>query len=113
MNKSNLVVIIRGNKWIVRELTSKQFAKLHGYEEEEVDALVDFSTKKREIHFVKGKIDVKIIKHELFHAFMRESLTSSADLSPDQVEEVGADIIAEHLFDILKLTEEILEHFAK
>ena len=65
----------------------------------------------RKIVFQKGVMTPGTIRHELLHAIIYEAPIKSADLTPDQVEEMCAEILDQDFMMYLNLVEEILAAF--
>jgi hypothetical protein len=96
-------LVIKGNTWEIRFLTSPQYIKRFGSDSDAIT--VPFHKK---ICFQKSIITPGSIRHELLHAIFAECNTESATLDPTQVEEVCASILEKHWNDINQWTELIL-----
>lgn len=88
---------ILGRHWKVTLVADEKFEAKFGADV----AAVTLPTL-REIIFCDGQVSLETVKHELVHAYYHDTCTSSADLTPDQVEEVFCDLFAIHGAAILK-----------
>lgn len=99
---------IKGNEWVVKYLTPKQFVKEAGKDQVYGAGAYTTVDGSRKIVLQKGECSIGIIKHELGHAIVSESPVQSAELSPHQVEEMMCEIIEKDWGLITKLTEQIV-----
>lgn len=96
-------ITIKGSEWTVKFHTDATYKKKIA-----TDSGAETWITEKTIHFNKAEINMGFIRHELLHAFVAESSVESAQLTPDQVEEVCASIIQKHWNDINLITEQIL-----
>ena len=64
---------------------------------------------KREIYFRRGDLSLSDVRHELHHVFFGYTFTRTAELDPDQMEEVAAELFAERGELMSSLAEELFE----
>jgi len=100
---------IKGRDWSFHLLTDRRFDKLHN-EDGAVRAAVTMPNQYT-AHFKKSDWCIKDIRHELGHVLYSMTLTSTSDLTPDQVEETMCEIIAEHSPEIILWADMIAEKF--
>lgn len=96
-------VVILGKSWRVKVVSPKTYMKNHG---DDSDAITDLN--KRVIDFRNDEFNIEVIRHEIFHAFLEESMVSRASLTPEQVEEIAAEIVGRYAEEICNLGNEIL-----
>src|ERR1019366_6153670 len=77
---------IMGEPWRYGIVTAEQMKILGAGVSEEAPGLCDPNTST--IYFLKGSVTHTIAIHELAHVYFAETLTHSAKLTVDQVEEV-------------------------
>lgn len=90
---------ILGNKWKVHVLEGDEYVRVHG----DSDA-AHTSPVIREICFNEDELSRSDVTHELVHACYAETCVSSANLTPDQVEEVMCEMFAIHGNKLLTLS---------
>lgn len=95
---------ILGSPWEYASYDPAAFARAHG---KEVPALVESSPPR--ILFAHGTVTKGIIRHELLHAYLFTLPIRSVDLSPDQLEELIADLLADHWDTIGRQTREMFK----
>jgi hypothetical protein len=103
-----MVVQIKGSNWTINLLTRKKYEKKYGADDQSDGTC---SKLKKEIDFHQDGFSPQTVRHELLHAFFGESNTYSANLDPQQMEELACEIFEQHAIDILKLADEILTKF--
>ena len=92
---------IRDETWTFKLVSEKTLNK--HFEEDWAAAFVDTAAKK--VLLAKEHIDLNVIRHELWHIFFSHTYTNSAILTPEQVEEVSADLFAAKGKEIWDLAE--------
>lgn len=98
---------IRGRKWTIKVLPSKEFIKTHG---KSTGAITRF--KFRDIIFDKTELTIQTIIHELIHAYMSEShLQSATRLKVIDYEEIVCETLSEYIYEILRQAEYINSKF--
>lgn len=107
---SSIVIPIKGRDWKFILLADKRFNKLHNSMGES-DAVAMTMTTTYEVHFRKSDWDLITIRHELLHVLFTAGLSSSAELTAEQVQEICAEIVAHHTPDIVLWTDRIAERF--
>lgn len=107
-NKRVFHMDVRGEKWKYRRVSLKYFFKLHPEylkEDDENFAVMDDVAKT--VDFVKGKITRATVRHELFHVYCRTLYLASTKMDASEIEEVQADMLAEHLDSYYNHCEEV------
>lgn len=94
--------------WEVILQYKTQFEEQHG---QDCVALTDKTSK--EMFFCKDNVTLDTIIHELFHAYMELTLTSSAGLSGPQVEEVAAELVSKYGFILLKQAKQLYNQLTR
>jgi len=97
---------VLGKTWKIKKVTPKTYIKNHGADS---DAITDLT--KRIIYFRNDEFNIEVIRHELFHSFLEESMISRASLSAEQVEEMSAEIVGRYGEEIVFLAKDIYNHF--
>ena len=107
---TTITIPIRGRDWTFKLLQDRIFDKLHNKEDSESNTAMTVP-ERYEVHFKKSDLMFRDIKHELGHVYSFMSGTKSVDTSPDDIEELFCDIIADFGSEITMLSERILENF--
>jgi len=109
---TDITLDIKGRKWKFVLVPDKRYDRQHnpGPEDDSVAITLPDLT---EVHFKKSSWDMVTIRHELAHVLFNLSLVSSASLTPDQVEETFAEIIAHHCSEIIVWSDQIAHKFMK
>jgi hypothetical protein len=97
-------ITILGSPWEYTTVDPDTFARDHG---KDVPA-VCLSTPPR-LLFAHGQVTKGTIRHELLHAYLFTLPLRSVELSPDQLEEIVADILADHWDTMGRQTREIFK----
>jgi len=98
-------VFIKGAKWRYKAISLEQYVNLHGEKEW---AHRDCETKT--MTFCYGKMDLGLMRHEVFHCFMSECcLNSLPECDPLVVEEIAAEVLQNHWDDIDLSAKKILK----
>lgn len=100
--KKSLVIQIKGLEWQVFSQTNTSYIRQHGKDSGAITYL-----KEKQIYFNKDHFNPGYIRHELLHAFVSSSGINSSSLDADQIEELCAEIVEEHYFEIGSLTDKI------
>lgn len=95
---------IRGQDWTVRVIDAEVFSARY---DESTAAFTVSSTK--EIVFSADELNLSTVIHELTHAYFSASHITSANLSPDQVEEVMCEVIGEFGPEIIRVGRKLLK----
>lgn len=99
---------IKGIEWHFYLQSSAAYIRQHGKDSEAITY-----THEREVYFDKSLLNPVGVRHELLHVFVSSSNTSSSGLKPDQVEELCAEIFAEHGIAMIELADNIINFFLK
>jgi hypothetical protein len=100
---------IKGRDWKFKLLSDAKFNKLHNGDGGDRPGVT--MPPNYEVHFRKSDWTLIDIRHELGHVLYHMSLTTSSDLTPDQVEETMCSIIGYHVPDIIVWSDRIAEKF--
>lgn len=101
---------IKGRDWSFMLLSDKQFDRLHNSEDEGGRSGITLPIS-YECHFRKSDWTIVDIRHELGHILYEMSLTTSSNLTPDQVEETMCSIIGTHSPEIILWSDRVAERF--
>lgn len=101
-------LLVLGNEWKLKTFSDEGYEKKHGAG---TDAVTHLS--KSYIHFRKKGLSIKVIIHELVHAYLVEMCTHSAMLDEEQLEEVFADLMAGYGYEILTKAEKVFGRLKK
>ena len=105
----NIVLNIKGRDWNFVLVPDKRFDRLYNQGESEHVAMTLPAT--YEVHFRKSNWDLISVRHEILHILYSMSLVSSTDMSPDDVQELCAEIVGHHTPDIVLWSDRIAERF--
>ena len=61
----------------------------------------------------KSRFTLPTIRHEIFHILVFSSLIESSSLTKDQMEELGAEITAEHSPEIVLWAEQVMNFYTQ
>jgi hypothetical protein len=100
-------IVILGKTWRTKLVTPRTYIKNHTDDSDAITILTD-----RAIHFRTDCFNIEVIRHELLHAFMEETMMNRASLSPFQVEEIAAEIVGRYAEEIVSLAKDIHNHFS-
>lgn len=106
--KKALKITIKGVEWTIFAQSNTQYIRAHGKDSGAITYLRD-----REIYFNTGHFTPGYVRHELLHAYVSSSGTTSSNLTADQVEELCAEIVEEHFYEIGGLTDKIVNFLLK
>lgn len=106
---SSIVIPIKGRNWTFTLMPDKRFDRLHNPDDDGNIAMTVPST--YEVHFRKSDWSPADTRHELLHVLYSMSLVGSTDLSNTDVQEICAEIVGEHLVEMLFWTDQITERF--
>jgi len=73
------------------------------------DSAAETDFHKREVYFRRGDLSITDVLHEMWHIFFGYTFTRTANLTPDQMEEVAAEMFAERSSRIIALSNELFE----
>ncbi len=98
------IITILGSPWEYATVDPDDFARVNG---SEVPAVCESSPPR--LLFARGQVTKAIIRHELLHAYLFTLPLRSVELSTDQLEEIIADVLADHWDSIGRQTREIFK----
>jgi hypothetical protein len=101
-----LDITILGKPWKVQFLPKGRFIKKCG---EGVIGLCD--QYKRRIYLMRKYTDLVVITHELVHAYLDVAGFSATELNQEQCEEIFAELIGQHGWEILSTAGKIYESY--
>jgi len=93
--------VVNEEQWIAYVISDAD----HVIAAEDSAAETDFH--KREIYFRRGDLSLADVRHELFHVFFGYTFTRTAELTPNQMEEVAAELFSERSDRIITLSNEL------
>lgn len=105
MADARIIIKIRGQDWVIKLYTAEAFYNKH---EDSVAALTNAAEK--EILFNDEELSLATVIHELTHAYFAASHVISANLTPDQVEEVMCELIGELGPEIVRVGRKLTKH---
>jgi hypothetical protein len=94
---------VLGKVWTLRLLKKKKYKQKNGS-----DSVAVTKAYKRTIDLGPNGMDKETLVHELWHAFLAECCTFSADLTIEAFEEICAELMAKRGQEILDTAEELL-----
>ncbi len=101
-------ISIKGVQYIYKALASSRYKK----HDPESYAHVDKANKV--IIFDKSELSLKIVIHEVTHAFINQChLGSTSEMSLEDFEEVICELMEDHIHDIIAASEEIFRELSK
>jgi hypothetical protein len=86
------IILIRGMKWKLILLSYQEFHEKYG---EGIAAITE--KPERTIFFNQFDVDIKTVRHELFHAYCNELFLNSSEISLDDFEEILAEFFEDFL----------------
>jgi hypothetical protein len=104
----HLTLKVKGIEWKVFIQTPAAYKRKHGNDSDAITYPDD-----KELHFKKDHVRFGTCLHEVWHLFIACSGINSASLTVDQFEEVSAEILEEHYFDIGDTAKKIMDFIAK
>lgn len=99
---------IKGLDWTVHGMTNQQYTRSHGKDSAAITYLQD-----REMFFNLSHFNTEFVRHELGHAYVASSGTTSSSLTTDQIEELMCEIIGEHGLEIVQQADRIVNFLLK
>ena len=105
--KKHLALKIKDIEWTFRIFTNAAYVRKHGSKCEAVTLPED-----QEVHFNKQYFCPRCVRHELFHVYVSSNnIETLRKFSIDDMEELGASIIGNHLDDIASHCTNIMNFF--
>jgi hypothetical protein len=101
--KNSIVIEIKGNHYEFILQSPQTYKRNHGSDSAAITYVKD-----KKVFFRTDEFNNNTIRHEIAHILFAESHTGSSDLSPDQVEEVFCEIIAEMYSQIQQICDKIV-----
>jgi hypothetical protein len=99
-SKKRIEFDVKGRKWAFSLAIDSSYKRKWGSDSCAITIFED-----HEVYFRKSEFTPNTVRHEVFHVYVYESLTNSADLSGDQMEELCAEIMGEHGVEICSLSD--------
>jgi hypothetical protein len=106
--KKSLKVRIKGLEWTIFGQSNASYVREHGKDSGAITYPQD-----REIYFNTNHFTPGYVRHELLHAFVSSCGTNSSSLTADQVEELCAEIVEEHYYEIGDIANTIVNFLLK
>jgi len=107
---STISLNIKGRDWRFVLIADKRYDKLHNINPDDSSAAITLPTT-YEVHFRKSDWDIVTIRHELLHVLYNMSLVSSTSMTPEDVQELCAEIVGHHSSEIIVWSDRIAERF--
>lgn len=105
---NQLFINVQGSRWKVKVISQETFDRIHS---PKFVGSTDCTLK--EIHLIRGRIDLGTVIHELFHAYVCQLHIDSASLRPDQFEEIIAEFLADRAVHFVKHARSIYTRLRK
>lgn len=106
---SEISINIKGRDWRFLLLPDKRFDKIHNPSDDGNVAMT--LPTQYEVHFRRSDWDAATIRHEMLHVLYNMSLVGSANLDVTDVQEICAEIVGQHLPEMVLWTDRIIEKF--
>lgn len=103
-----MTLMIKGISWKIYVHSAASYKRKHGSDSSAITYPEDY-----EIHFKKDHVKFGTVLHELGHALVQSSGTTSADMKKDQMEEHIWELMEEHYFDLGNWTRQVQDYVAK
>jgi hypothetical protein len=104
---------IKGRNWHFVLLGDRVFDKRFPCEEENEETQAITVPDENSIYLKKSRFTLPTIRHEIFHILVFSSLIESSSLDRDQMEELGAEITAEHSPEIVLWAEQVMNFYTQ
>lgn len=101
-NKKCIKIMVKGLEWTVYVQSKAAYVRNHGNDSSGITYISS-----REIFFNEANYMPYYAFHEILHAFVGSSGTTASSLNADQIEELCAEIISEHYYEIGELQHKI------
>lgn len=98
---------VLNKEWTLRLLAKKKYKKKNGD-----DSVALTRTHKRTIDLGPNGMDLETITHELWHAYLAECCTYTADLTIEAFEEICAELIAKRGLELVALAQDLFDQMA-
>lgn len=100
--KKYIKILVKGLEWTVYAQSNSSYIRNHGKDSGAITYIPN-----REMYFNIDHYNPNYAFHELLHAFVASSGTTSSGLDADQMEELCAEIISEHYYELGDLQNKI------
>ena len=105
--KQYMTINIKGLDWKIFVQAPALYKRKHG-----ADSAAITYPEDREIYFCTDRVKYGLCMHELGHALIESSGTTSANITAHQMEELILELIEEHYFDLGNWTRNVLDYVA-
>lgn len=110
--KRKVKIIIKGIPWTIQILSEKVYSKKVNKGDEDTHGTTYLNSK--EIFVSRDCGDLRhYILHELMHAYIGSCCINTTDGEKLDIEELSAEIVASHIYEIAEQCEYILKHTTK
>lgn len=106
--KSALKEKIKGYEWAFYAQTGATYTRKHGSDSHAITYFND-----REVYFNINSMAPEYVRHEVFHAYVASSCTTSSNLNTEQMEELCAEIYGDHGPEMDMLVDKILNYYLR
>jgi hypothetical protein len=106
--KKKFTYRIKDVEWHFFCLPQSSYARSHGKDSDAITYPHD-----KEVYFNRARFLPGAIRHEIFHVYVASSGINSANLTVDQMEELGAEIYEQHGPEMDVLVDKLLDFFMR
>lgn len=106
--KKKYTANIKGVNWDFYCIPQSSYIRAHGKDSDAVTYPHD-----KECYFNKARFLPGAVRHEIFHIYVASSGINSANLTVDQMEELGAELYEQHGPSMDVLVDNILDFFMR
>lgn len=104
----SIKIKIKGIEWAIYAQTQAAYKRKHGSDSHAITY-----TKDRDIYFNISTLAPNYVRHEIFHAYIASSSINSSNLTPDQLEELAAELFGDHGPEMDLAVDQILNFFLR
>lgn len=106
--KKKYTATIKGVSWDFFCQPQLTYTRSHGKDSDAITYPHD-----KEVYFNKARFLPGAVRHEVFHVYVASSGINSANLTVDQMEEVGAELYEHHGPEMDVLVDKLLDFFMR
>lgn len=103
-----LTANIKGVEWKIYAVSNAAYVRVHGSDSDAITYIKD-----REIYFKLSSLAPEYVRHEVLHAYVASSNTTSSSLKVDQMEELCCELYGEHGPAMDALVDKILNFYLR
>jgi hypothetical protein len=102
-----------GTKWVCKLLTDHEYDITYGNDSDAITMPATSDGDKNIIVFHESSFTLRVVRHELFHAYVYNLHLSSSKISVDDFEEIIAELLSVHADKFVIQSKEIYEQLSK